>query len=153
MPDSRAGCAHHVIPHHFLRKSGTGLAGLSADAVCTKPQRGRTQRPRWPDSALSRLQHVVHARFCGAMSRELLTNSTLASSVVVGETQQPSPRAVTDAVSYGGLLGGLAWTAASKWSAQVFSWGSTVIVVRLLSPQDFGVVGMATVFLGLLTVL
>lgn len=36
-----------------------------------------------------------------------------------------------------------------KWSAQVVSWASTLIVARLLTPQDYGIVGMATVYLGL----
>jgi O-antigen/teichoic acid export membrane protein len=48
----------------------------------------------------------------------------------------------------GTLVRGLAWTAGMKWGAQVFSWVSTLIVARLLNPDDYGVVGMATVYLG-----
>jgi O-antigen/teichoic acid export membrane protein len=51
------------------------------------------------------------------------------------------------------LLSGLAWTAAAKWSTQALSWASTLVVVRFLSPSDYGLVGMATVFLGMATVL
>jgi len=51
------------------------------------------------------------------------------------------------------LLSGLVWTAAAKWSTQILSWASTLVVVRFLSPSDYGVVGMATVFLGMATVL
>lgn len=36
-----------------------------------------------------------------------------------------------------------------KWSAQVVAWASTLIVARLLTPTDYGIVGMATVYLGL----
>lgn len=36
-----------------------------------------------------------------------------------------------------------------KWSTQIVSWVSTLIVARLLTPGDYGIVGMATVYLGL----
>jgi O-antigen/teichoic acid export membrane protein len=36
-----------------------------------------------------------------------------------------------------------------KWSTQVVAWASTLIVARLLNPDDYGLVGMATVYLGL----
>jgi O-antigen/teichoic acid export membrane protein len=51
------------------------------------------------------------------------------------------------------LLGGLAWTAAAKWSTQILSWASTIVVIRFLAPADYGLVGMAAVFLGMATVL
>jgi PST family polysaccharide transporter len=47
----------------------------------------------------------------------------------------------------------LAWTALAKWSVQIVSWASLLIVARLLSPSDFGLVGMATAYLGLVTLL
>lgn len=36
-----------------------------------------------------------------------------------------------------------------KWLTQLLSWASTLAVARLLSPADYGVVGMAAVYLGL----
>ena len=48
------------------------------------------------------------------------------------------------------LVGGIAWTGVAKWFSQVLSWVSLLIVARLLSPSDFGVVGMATLYLGLI---
>jgi len=53
----------------------------------------------------------------------------------------------------GTLVRGLAWTGGVKWSAQVFAWASTLIVARLLTPEDYGLVGMATVYLGLVTMI
>ena len=47
------------------------------------------------------------------------------------------------------LARGIAWTAGVRWIAQILSWSSTLIVARLLSPDDYGLVGMASVFLGL----
>ena len=49
------------------------------------------------------------------------------------------------------LLRGLAWTAAVKWLTQVFTWGTTVIVARLLLPSDYGLVGMAAIYINLFT--
>jgi len=49
------------------------------------------------------------------------------------------------------LARGVAWTAAAKWSSQVLTWVSTIIIARLLAPSDFGLVGMAAIYLGLVT--
>lgn len=45
------------------------------------------------------------------------------------------------------LVGGIIWTAAAKWSSQICSWGSLVVATRFISPADFGLVGMAGVYL------
>jgi PST family polysaccharide transporter len=47
------------------------------------------------------------------------------------------------------VIRGIAWTAGAKWGSQIFTWIVTLIVARLLSPDDYGIVGMAMVFLGL----
>jgi len=59
-----------------------------------------------------------------------------------------SPAAPAHTQLDGTLVRGLAWTAGMKWGAQIFSWASTLIVARLLNPEDYGVVGMAAVYLG-----
>jgi O-antigen/teichoic acid export membrane protein len=46
------------------------------------------------------------------------------------------------------LVRGVAWTGAVKWLSQVFTWVGTILVARLLTPEDYGLVGMATVYLG-----
>lgn len=46
------------------------------------------------------------------------------------------------------LMRGLAWTGAVKWGTQVFSWASMLVIARVLTPADFGLVGMATIYLG-----
>jgi O-antigen/teichoic acid export membrane protein len=50
------------------------------------------------------------------------------------------------------LVGGIAWTAAAKWSSQILTWLCLLIVARLLTPSDFGIVGVAGVYLGLVAV-
>jgi teichuronic acid exporter len=39
----------------------------------------------------------------------------------------------------------LAWRAAGDWSSQIFSWLSLVVIVRLLTPADFGIAAMAVI--------
>lgn len=51
------------------------------------------------------------------------------------------------------FMGGLAWTAGSKWLTQGLTWLSVLIVARLLSPSDFGLVEMAGVFIVIANVL
>ena len=64
-----------------------------------------------------------------------------------GDTAQTVARGQLDR----SLLGGIAWTAGAKWAGQAISWAVTLIVARILTPADFGIVGMATVYLGLVT--
>ncbi len=46
------------------------------------------------------------------------------------------------------LLRSIAWTGAGKWATQLLTWASTILAARLLSPTDYGVMGMATMYLG-----
>ncbi len=49
------------------------------------------------------------------------------------------------------LFHGIAWTGGVKWAGQLVSWASTLIVARLLAPNDYGLVSMASAYLGLIT--
>ncbi len=51
------------------------------------------------------------------------------------------------------LVRGVAWTAAAKSASQGLNWVSWLIVARLLTPEDYGLVGMAAIYLGLITLL
>lgn len=51
------------------------------------------------------------------------------------------------------LVRGIAWTGGVKWVTQIVAWLSTFIVARILSPEDYGLVGIAAAYLGLLTML
>ena len=46
------------------------------------------------------------------------------------------------------LMRGIAWTGMAKWSTQLVTWGATIILARLLTPAAFGIVSMATLYLG-----
>jgi PST family polysaccharide transporter len=45
------------------------------------------------------------------------------------------------------------WNAAAKWSSQILSWTSTIVVARLLTPYDYGLVGMSGLFTSLAMVI
>ena len=51
------------------------------------------------------------------------------------------------------LVRGIAWTVGVRAPTQLLTWASTLIVTRLLTPDDYGLVGMASIFLGLVTLL
>ncbi len=51
------------------------------------------------------------------------------------------------------LVRGVAWTATARWASQALTWISWLIVARLLTPEDYGLVGMAAIYLGLITLL
>ena len=64
----------------------------------------------------------------------------------------PSPQSPPDLRELDrSLLRGIAWTSGAKWAGQILAWASTLIVARLLTPEDYGLVGMASVYLGLIT--
>ena len=46
------------------------------------------------------------------------------------------------------LIRGIGWTGGMRWFAQVVSWCATLIVARLLTPAEYGLVGMAIVYGG-----
>ena len=50
------------------------------------------------------------------------------------------------------VIKGFAWEGATKLIIQAMSWASTIIVARLLSPEDYGIVAISGVFIVLLTV-
>lgn len=51
------------------------------------------------------------------------------------------------------LLHAVAWTGASRWAVQLLTWTSTIATARILAPSDYGLIGMATVYLGLVALI
>ena len=43
----------------------------------------------------------------------------------------------------------VAWNAIARWASQILSWASTILVARLLTPYDYGLIGMAGLYLSL----
>lgn len=44
------------------------------------------------------------------------------------------------------VVSGLYWSAGGRLAAQAVSWAITIVVIRVLSPEDYGLLAMATVF-------
>ncbi len=65
--------------------------------------------------------------------------------------------AQVDAVSRVGLkqqvVSSLRWTASARFGGQIISWAITILVIRLLSPGDYGLMAMANVVVGLLSMI
>lgn len=51
------------------------------------------------------------------------------------------------------LVRGMFWTGLVKWASQVVSWATTILVARMLRPEDYGIVGMAATFVGVVSLL
>lgn len=51
------------------------------------------------------------------------------------------------------VITGLKWATGARILAQVLTWASTFLVIRVLSPADFGLAALAGVFAGFLTLL
>src|SRR2546428_8962077 len=64
---------------------------------------------------------------------------------------QPIEPRVTTRVLDRTLIHGVTWTGGIKGVALLVSWATTIIVARILSPADYGLVAMATLYLGLTT--
>lgn len=64
-----------------------------------------------------------------------------------GEDMPPSRQSELDR----SLVHSVAWTGAVKWSVQLFTWVSTFVVARLLMAEDYGLLAMAGVFVGFVT--
>lgn len=74
--------------------------------------------------------------------------SRTVADLPAGASPQTAPRDLDRS-----LLQGIAWTGGVKWIVQALTWASTLVVARLLSPADYGLVGMAALYLGLITML
>ncbi len=51
------------------------------------------------------------------------------------------------------LVRGIAWTAVVKWCSQILAWATTLIVARILTPDDYGLVALGTIYMGAVTLL
>jgi PST family polysaccharide transporter len=51
------------------------------------------------------------------------------------------------------FLRGIAWQGSVKWGVQVVTWGATILVARILSPSDYGLLTMGNVLLTFITLL
>ena len=53
--------------------------------------------------------------------------------------------------TYKNLFSGVAWTAAMRWAVRAIGFLNILILARLLTPEAFGIVVMATIVMGFIT--
>jgi len=70
-------------------------------------------------------------------------------AVRIARPTEDAPRSRLDRA----LVRGVAWSGVASALTQALSWASTLVVVHLLEPSDYGVVGIAQIFLGLAALL
>ncbi len=46
------------------------------------------------------------------------------------------------------LVRGVAWTGLARWGSQILSWAATIMIARLLTKADYGLLGMANLYIG-----
>jgi PST family polysaccharide transporter len=73
--------------------------------------------------------------------------ATLDSGPAAVATLDSGPAARADLDRF--FVSGIAWTSVVTWLSQIVSWGSTLVVVHYLAPTDYGLVGMALLYLGI----
>src|SRR5208282_4205472 len=73
-------------------------------------------------------------------ARDVVEPKLKNSSAESGQQTAASSRRMDQSLAHS-----LAWRAGADWFSQVLSWSSFLIVVRLLTPADFGIVAMAMV--------
>lgn len=71
----------------------------------------------------------------------------------IAAVAEASPQSRSATPSDHAMIRAIAWTGAAKWAIQLFAWTSTIIVARILSPSDYGLFGMATIYLGLVALI
>ena len=76
-------------------------------------------------------------------SPEVVANSPEEKAPALASRQPSGNPARMD----GSLARSLAWRAAADWTSQILSWASLLVIMRMLSPADFGIAGMAVVVL------
>lgn len=74
-------------------------------------------------------------------------------SVPPSDQAQASALPIAPLPKSASLASNLAWRAVANWSSQIVSWAALLVVVRLLSPADFGLVGMSVVLYNYLRLL
>ena len=81
---------------------------------------------------------------------DTLSADQAGGSHIVGDAAASGQRPLDRASLDRSFVRGVAWTGSIKWVTQIASWAATLIVARILSPEDYGLVGMAAVYYGFL---
>jgi teichuronic acid exporter len=79
-----------------------------------------------------------------------LSDPSIIAASVAASPNPPTTASIADRRKVDrSLVSGLVWTSGAKWSAQAFTWAVTIFVARRLVPTDYGIYGLATLYLGI----
>jgi hypothetical protein len=124
-----------TVAEQMSAPSWDGATSVGVTAQGTANARWPVHSPRAASPVLSRLRQPYH-------------NSELK---IADETVTlPPPESDSQSLDRS-LVSGIAWTGGTKWATQLLSWAATLVVARILAPSDYGLMGMAAVYLGLVT--
>jgi PST family polysaccharide transporter len=70
--------------------------------------------------------------------------------VAIDGGMQATSAAASDALDRS-FVRGIAWLGTVRWLVQLITWGSTIVVARILSPEDYGLLSMGAVLLAFIT--
>jgi O-antigen/teichoic acid export membrane protein len=78
-------------------------------------------------------------------------DSPLASGEALTQVSALAPKASSSASEdhLHTMAKAFAWSGTGMWSTQLFTWLATFTVARLLAPSDYGLIGIAQIFVGL----
>jgi PST family polysaccharide transporter len=92
-----------------------------------------------------------------------MTTTSLVPTVEIGALPAPKDQVAVDAARAASLAAGakldrsfargIAWQGSIKWLVQLVTWGTTIVVARILSPADYGLLAMGTVLLAFIALL
>ncbi|MDQ2765786.1 MAG: hypothetical protein M3Y30_01405 [Gemmatimonadota bacterium] len=88
------------------------------------------------DVTVRKALRALRRLFCGQANAEL----TIADESAILPPRQTDSQSLDRS-----LVSGIAWTGGTKWATQLLSWAATLVVARILSPSDYGLMGMAAV--------
>jgi PST family polysaccharide transporter len=81
-----------------------------------------------------------------------MTISANNAEAAIAPSPGPSPARTTQQLDRS-LIHGIAWTGTIKWITQILTWISTIVVARVLAPADYGLVAIASTFIGFVSMI
>src|SRR5438045_3981501 len=97
----------------------------------------------------------AHTEVGGRMTTIVASTDTASVDVFDGGAAVTAAPAATGDLSKldRSFARGIAWVGSVKWIVQLITWGTTIVVARILSPSDYGLMTMGTVLLSFISLL
>lgn len=130
-----------------MRACGAASRGTKCECVARRESRAEPSRKCLEAEPARRARLARRFRPAAADPTRVVTPTTPATPT------RPRRRDHSRARLDGTLVHGLAWTGVIRWSSHILTWAATVMVARILAPEDFGLWAMAGVYFGVVNLL